>query len=295
MKMFVKKFFGFSPEKLPIITFSQPGSRDTLLRAASPGDRLVYVAVSDDNATEADQGRILGMAEIGRYSVKSADVISDMSIFPIKYFDKNGQFLWPEGIPIVRAWRFTSPPHRLEIFKRETIDSQATRQNAVPLKPEEQDAILGLAYEEVDLPETLALRKAQDLNQALSSNISNDWKWEVARMTKTILSTVKVANGQTVEKTVKIKNTFFNESDLQVFLRQCLVRQNYLCAITGRKLVLEGSGDDWLRPSADRIDSYGHYTPENIQIVSKAANMAKGAIEPEEVAAYFAAIQFSED
>lgn len=123
-------------------------------------------------------------------------------------------------------------------------------------------------------------------------SVPREWGQEVTRMTNSILNTAAHSNGQTVETTVKVKNSLLNESDWHILLRRLLVEQNYRCKITGRKLVPKGQGEtNWLQPSVDRIDSDGDYEESNVQVVSWAANRAKGALPPDQVQAFFAALQ----
>ena len=295
MRLFIKKFYGFSPSTVPVITFSQVGSRNSLLSRAKHGDRIVYVAVkSDEHVLEEYQGKILGMAEIGKDKVRTLDMIPDPSVVDKKYFLPNGDFIWPEGIPMLRAWKFTPPVNRLEVLNKETVDSQATRQNAILLSEEDQEKILALPAEEVKLPPTVALNKQRLRAKILSAEFKEKWGKDVARMADTIRSTVAGSNGQEITRTVKEKNMIFaSEADLQVFLREKIEEQNGRCAITGQPL-LPHEPESWLAPSADHIDSDGHYSPDNLQIVSKAANRAKSDIAPDKVQDFFGALQFFE-
>lgn len=293
MRLFIKKFYGFSPSTIPVITFSQIGSRNSLLNRAQHGDRIVFVAVkSDEHVHKEERGKILGMAEIGREKVRTLDMISDPSIINKKYFLPNGDFMWPEGIPMLRAWKFTPPVNRLDILNKAAIDSQATRQNAILLSEEDQEKILSLPSEEVKLPPTIVLNKQRLRAQILSPEFNEKWGKDVARMAETIRNTVANSNGQEVNKTVKIKDmSFASDTDLQLFLREKIEEQNGRCAITGHPL-MPHQPESWFAPSADRIDSDGHYTPDNIQIVSKAANRAKSDIAPDKVQVFFEALQF---
>ena len=50
------------------------------------------------------------------------------------------------------------------------------------------------------------------------------------------------------------------------------------CALTGLPLGYVGEGSDkQMLASLDRIDSTGHYTPDNVQIVCRFINRWKGA------------------
>lgn len=291
MQLFVKKFYGFSPTIVPVITFSQIGSRNSLLARSKPGDRIVYVSVKGDSTlVEAERGKILGMAEIGREKVDTLDMVPDPSLLNKDHF-VNGKYMWPEGIPMLRAWRFTPALDRMDIFDKEVIDSQALRSNAVLLSAEEQEKIMSLSMQELELPHTPLLDHQRARARILSPEFRDMWSKDVARMADTIRDTVERSNGQEVIRAIKEKNIEFNtETDLQLFLREKLDEQKGVCAITGQAL-LPHQPESWLAPSADRIDSDGHYTRDNIQIVSKAANRAKSDIASDKVQDFFAALQ----
>lgn len=125
-------------------------------------------------------------------------------------------------------------------------------------------------------------------------NVPPEWGFEVGRLAASIMNVVANANGQVVERISKIKNSSLSESEWHVELRKRLLAQNFRCNITGRDLtVSKGSTDPWLQPSVDRINSDGDYEPSNIQIVSWAANRAKGDLSPDKVESYFQALQLA--
>lgn len=290
MQIFVKKFYGFSPERAPVITFSQAGSRDSLLKRAEPGDRLVYVATNtEDVKDEALRGRMMGMVTIGVEKVRSLDMLpADASPDMLTWFEQ-----WPEGIPMLEAWRFDPMPPRLEVFDKKTIDSQATRKGAVLLTEAEAQRVLSFPHRPVELPSTDTLAKAR----IYSATRKRDMR-EVAltRMVETIFNTVSRSNGQVEERVVKNKTTDLNKEEMRAFLEEALDQENPRCAITGQRLLLsKADGSHWLAPSVDRKDSNGHYTRDNMQIVSKAANFAKNDIAPREVSGFFQALQYLED
>ena len=54
--------------------------------------------------------------------------------------------------------------------------------------------------------------------------------------------------------------------------------QERRCALTGLPFGYSGEGDDiQMRPSLDRIDSDGHYAPQNVLIVVRFTNWWKSA------------------
>ncbi|MCP5370345.1 MAG: GIY-YIG nuclease family protein [Hyphomicrobiales bacterium] len=152
MAMFAKWFFGFSPERVPVITFSQQSSRDALLKMAKAGDVIVYVGTKGEATPDEYKGRVLGAAEIGRKAVRTEEVV-DASLFRELDFE-NGEFRWPEGIPMLRAWRFEPPPLASEVFEHGNLPHNAQTQ-AVKLSKGDQQAVKALNWVEVVLPETV--------------------------------------------------------------------------------------------------------------------------------------------
>lgn len=99
-----------------------------------------------------------------------------------------------------------------------------------------------------------------------------------ARMARTMLTTVAQANGQIVERRVKEKTTTLTLLECEQLLREKMGEQEDLCALTGLPLGYDSECDDpEMLASLDRIDSAGHYTPENVQIVCRFMNRWKGA------------------
>lgn len=103
-------------------------------------------------------------------------------------------------------------------------------------------------------------------------------------MTRTLLATVSQSNGQSAERRVKEKNTDLSREEWEALLLRMLGEQEDHCALTGLPLGYVGESDDLqMRPSLDRIDSSGHYTADNVQIVCRFINRWKGADNDEMV------------
>jgi hypothetical protein len=110
--------------------------------------------------------------------------------------------------------------------------------------------------------------------------IGGDWEKAIADMKYSILNTVKNSNGQIVEAKVKNKDLKMLDRELDALLPQLLERQGKRCAITG--LIFETDGDINMKPSADRIDSKGHYEISNLQLVCRFINFWKQATPDDE-------------
>lgn len=93
-----------------------------------------------------------------------------------------------------------------------------------------------------------------------------------------VLDTVSMSNGQVVERKVKNKELHMTEVELEKRIRNLLEIQEGRCAITGLPFQYLGRHDDKnMLPSLDRIDSDGHYSFENVQLVCRFINFWKQA------------------
>jgi hypothetical protein len=101
-------------------------------------------------------------------------------------------------------------------------------------------------------------------------------KKAIIRMVMTVKETVRNANGQTVERTVKNKEIRFSDTELKAHIEKLLAAQDGLCAITGIPLQYDSNVDDSeMLCSLDRIDSNGHYETGNLQVVCNFINRWK--------------------
>jgi len=112
---------------------------------------------------------------------------------------------------------------------------------------------------------------SHDLN-FISSTQVQDWDKHIKRMAESVNKTVGASGGQRMQ-VIKSKSTNMTTSQLEELMSVLIKKQNYKCALTGLKL--SNGEDGQLVPSPDRIDSNGHYTEGNIQIVCKFANFWK--------------------
>jgi hypothetical protein len=105
----------------------------------------------------------------------------------------------------------------------------------------------------------------------------------IVAMRYSVENTTRNANGQIVERTVKNKDLKMTSMELEKFLTATLDLQGNCCALTGIPFHFLGpDADKNLLPSVDRIDSNGHYEPENLQIVCQFINFWKSDRDNEE-------------
>ena len=98
------------------------------------------------------------------------------------------------------------------------------------------------------------------------------------RLAYSIVQTVSQSNGGTIERTIKDKQTPLTHTELVSLMLDLIERQDSRCALTGLPLGLVGECEDReMMASPDRIDSNGHYTADNIQVVCWFINRWKSA------------------
>ncbi len=93
-----------------------------------------------------------------------------------------------------------------------------------------------------------------------------------------IEGTVAFANGQVIDKKIKDKKlTGCTPAEMKQHLKGLWDKQDGKCALTGIAMHLPGQPglDKDLMVSPDRIDSSGHYSLENVQLVCRFANYWK--------------------
>ena len=112
--------------------------------------------------------------------------------------------------------------------------------------------------------------------------IFNRLEITAARMADTAWQTA-LQSGQLSLTQAKDKDfAFASKRELELYTLELMKAQENLCALTGLEMVLDGQeGDSELRCSLDRIQSNGHYEPNNLQVVCKFANRWKGASDDE--------------
>lgn len=165
MNIFATRVWGFDPAHWPVIPFGREGDRDGLLRKSAVGDRIVFVGTQNEPTDENQRGKLLGMAEIGRRTVDTLDVV-DKDFLNSNSYDEQGRFKWPKGLLMIRAWRFERQPLLLDVLTAQ-LPRAATSQ-AVLLSPEDATSVLALNTIEVTLPDSEPLGKARLLDQALN-------------------------------------------------------------------------------------------------------------------------------
>jgi hypothetical protein len=170
------------------------------------------------------------------------------------------------------VWNGTSEPEMRERGYWPTLRRGASRGEKFEAI---NTVLLGLAHSmKVDLWTLDALWWQSKLERQDNGQIKNARFKAIWTMADQAEATAKNSYGQTVQRSVKIKDLRLSKEALIEHLSELLKEAGDRCAVTGVLLEFEGE-DKQLRPSLDRIDSDGHYELGNLQVVARFINFWK--------------------
>lgn len=124
----------------------------------------------------------------------------------------------------------------------------------------------------------------------------DSWHKTAYRMVENAESATK----QSGKVTVSIAKTryfgFASKDDMAAFVEALLRESEKVCALTGLTMILDDDdGDSDMRASLDRIDSDGHYDPDNLQVVCWFANRWKSASDNAKFLRLIACVRSAEE
>jgi hypothetical protein len=132
MPVYLTKALGFGVPSGPL-QFSQNGWRKRARQVLQTGDLVLMVGTVGEETDPGERGRILGLMEPTTTVVSSLDY--DLVRDP-RNSDEAGQYRWPYGLELRRAWCFLEPRPLLGDIssRRFNMDSAL---GIVPLSPAE--------------------------------------------------------------------------------------------------------------------------------------------------------------
>jgi hypothetical protein len=102
-RVWLKPFWGFSPEEWGYLGFTLEGNRDRFLREYRDGD-LVLIYGADQQQTSPDQRRqLLGFLEVRPIAITDQERTSEAEWR--RKIENGWQDRWRYGVPVARAWR----------------------------------------------------------------------------------------------------------------------------------------------------------------------------------------------
>jgi hypothetical protein len=146
MTTYMTKVWGFSVPSGPL-QFGANGRRESARQILKPGDLVVLVGTKGAETSPEKQGRVLGMMEQTTEVVSSLDF--DLQKREVD-FDEEGNYRWPFGLLIRRAWKFEEPYRTFEDISPRPFGMDAAS-GIVALTDDEAARVLGLPHTEVDI------------------------------------------------------------------------------------------------------------------------------------------------
>lgn len=184
VRIFASRFWGFSPEVHPAVTFGLDGNRDRLLQLSRSRDLVLFVGTMGPPTEADEQGRLLGLAQFGRIPVDALDLL-DRDSLPEHSF-KDGQYKWPKALAMLRAWRFDDPRPLLTKVLQRQLAMYATV-GVIQLDDIDREAVLQLSAHEVPVRESNAAARLTGIQEALRNNrpttgpAASNWTGQVSR------------------------------------------------------------------------------------------------------------------
>ena len=147
-RIWLRSFYGFSPEDDGYIGWTEPGPRDRMLGMAEAGDLFMIYGATTKQTAIAQRNRVLGFLEIGATPIRDVDKASDEGMRRKRANGWEGK--WSYAIPVVRAWR-ADESVLLQSVAPITYRSEAGQAIAVwnpPLEDSEVDLALRIKVSE---------------------------------------------------------------------------------------------------------------------------------------------------
>lgn len=147
--IWLRFFFGFSPEEDGYIGWSKDANRKHVLSKASSGDLMMIYGAGSASTSSSDILRVLGFLQIETKPIRDVDKASKKGIQRKRH---NGwQDKWTFALPVRRAWRVTQPVRldQVAFLTYQPEKGQAIAAWSPALEPAEIERALALRVTEV--------------------------------------------------------------------------------------------------------------------------------------------------
>jgi len=143
--LYMKKIWGFNLPAGPL-SFSSAGWRKNAAEKLKPGDKVLLVCTMGDGPQVDQRGKAIAVLE------PTSEIVSTLDFdFPKREIDLvDGQFRWPYGLMIKRAWSLPAEPLFSPEISERTFNIDAVR-TIVPLTPAEEEKVRRLEWREAPL------------------------------------------------------------------------------------------------------------------------------------------------
>lgn len=150
-RIWLRSFYGFSPEEDGYIGWTEEGPRERMLGLIEDGDLFLIYGASASETERSERNRVLGFLEVKRDRIRDKDKSSAADL--ARKRARGWQDRWTYAIPVVRAWRATEEI-LLERIATTTYRPEAGQAIAVwnpPLLAEEAERALKIRVREVNV------------------------------------------------------------------------------------------------------------------------------------------------
>ncbi|MGB8322435.1 MAG: hypothetical protein WCE52_05680 [Candidatus Acidiferrum sp.] len=118
VQVFATKVWGLDFDGAPLLVFSKDGNRRSYLNRAEPDALVCLVATKGKNTKDDDKGKILGIVKCGSVLVNAESHLLKISGSKRagRDYDDHGNFKWPYGLSLKRAWYFPDEPIAADVI-----------------------------------------------------------------------------------------------------------------------------------------------------------------------------------
>jgi len=101
--MWMRSFYGFSPEEDGYVGVGREAARDRMLREMNDGDLVLIYGSGTAETKKAERSCVLGFLQVDARAIRDVDKSSPEALK--RKTDKGWEERWTYGIPVRRAWR----------------------------------------------------------------------------------------------------------------------------------------------------------------------------------------------
>ena len=274
-RIFLKSVFGQIGDNWPCVSFSRRSVGDRLRHEFIPGrDVMIYVGTQNRELTlnPDHRGRLIAAVVI-----EPSQILETRKIVPASAWAERGE-RWPHSMAVVNAATLFGPPfihaHDIVPIAYRQFANVENRGGVVLAEDGERLLVRGLEAYPLPIHLSPEVQAYVGLRASFGSMIPTGVKQQASRMAMLIIDRVK--RGGEARVVINPLRTAPNFSDLySLLIQKWQIEQRGLCALCGG-LLIEGTTNKMLQPSADRIDSgNGAYDALNVQVTHLACNLAK--------------------
>ncbi|MFZ5675688.1 MAG: GIY-YIG nuclease family protein [Pseudomonadota bacterium] len=170
-KIWLRSFYGFTPEEDGYIGWTEQGPRDRMLGLVAAGDLFLIYGAGTHETEKSQRLRVLGFLQVDIKPIRDTDKASEAGM--ARKIKNGWKDKWTFAIPVRRAWR-ADESILLERIAPETYRPEAGQAIAVwspPLLPKEAELALKIKVTEVNVFGEPPLARPPPIKQELGHSL----------------------------------------------------------------------------------------------------------------------------